>query len=549
MAEKLRWINFRLLFWGLAAASLIAMPLLSLSFGITWDEWLQGHYGKLILRYLLSGGKNHDFMQFAETAYLYGGLFDTFSGFLYSVLFDPLQHFAASNFKDTVLGTSRQDISFSGFYEIRHILNALTGWAAVFFSGLLARKLMNWRAAVLTVLFLLLAPRFLGHSMNNPKDIPFAAAYMLSLFFTLRWLSEWPKVRLSTLCGLSLGFAAAIGTRIGGIILIFYFALFSLVVYFQKRKLSEGGSLRRFIFLSSLTVIAGYAMGLIFWPYAHANPILNPLTALKTFSNFAGAESQIFFAGRLIENSHLPWFYLPLWMGMTIPLAVLMGLGLLLLSLKKMAKAKIAWALLLFAFLFPFLTAMIKRPIMYNGWRHFLFLYPLIAVFAAAGWEFLIEKLRSSKMRKAALAGLALSLYFPLSWMIRNHPNEYVYFNALAGGVEKADMSYETDYWGNCLREAAEWLGDYHNRYFPNQPAIVFSDGSLMSSYPFLARKLGNWYIPHDRVSLETPPHYALLLAKSWRIKKPNFPWPPPGTLYEVKADSATLCAVVAVRS
>jgi len=44
--------------------------------------------------------------------------------------------------------------------------------------------------------------------------------------------------------------------------------------------------------------------------------------------------------------------------------------------------------------------------------------------------------------------GLAVGLAFPLSFMIRYHPHENVYFNRLAGSdYETIKEHYEMDYW------------------------------------------------------------------------------------------------------
>ena len=42
--------------------------------------------------------------------------------------------------------------------------------------------------------------------------------------------------------------------------------------------------------------------------------------------------------------------------------------------------------------------------------------------------------------------------------MTRLHPYEYLYANALAGGLPGIDGSYETDYWAKSHKEAAEWV-------------------------------------------------------------------------------------------
>ncbi len=41
---------------------------------------------------------------------------------------------------------------------------------------------------------MLASPRFIGHAMNNPKDIPFAAAYVFTLYYIVRFQAEAPRV-------------------------------------------------------------------------------------------------------------------------------------------------------------------------------------------------------------------------------------------------------------------------------------------------------------------------------------------------------------------
>jgi hypothetical protein len=42
--------------------------------------------------------------------------------------------------------------------------------------------------------------------------------------------------------------------------------------------------------------------------------------------------------------------------------------------------------------------------------------------------------------------------------MISNHPNQYIYFNELYGGVEKAFGYYELDYYQNSGKVGTDWI-------------------------------------------------------------------------------------------
>lgn len=42
--------------------------------------------------------------------------------------------------------------------------------------------------------------------------------------------------------------------------------------------------------------------------------------------------------------------------------------------------------------------------------------------------------------------------------MAKNHPNDYVYFNELVGGLHGAYGDYETDYYYNALKKGDGWF-------------------------------------------------------------------------------------------
>ena len=46
------------------------MVFLSFNYGIIWDEWIQSQYGKLVLRFILSGGASRECLTFGQTMYL-----------------------------------------------------------------------------------------------------------------------------------------------------------------------------------------------------------------------------------------------------------------------------------------------------------------------------------------------------------------------------------------------------------------------------------------------------------------------------------------------
>jgi hypothetical protein len=109
------------------------------------------------------------------------------------------------------------------------------------------------------------------------------------------------------------------------------------------------------------------------------------------------------------------------------------------------------WLLVLVAYV------LLRRPAMYDGLRHFLFILPPIFIFAGIAFEFLLARIASFWLR----AGLILILIAPgILSLIQLHPYEYTFYNSSIGGTSGAFRSYETDYWLTCYKEAVEKLNE-----------------------------------------------------------------------------------------
>jgi len=536
----------RFLFWVLALIMISTMLIASADFGITWDEWVHAHYGKLILRYFLTGGQDHaSFTTSADiggdlTLNLYGHLFDTVATFVFGLT------------EGSVRRVAFQDIHWSNYYEVRHLVNAAFGFAAILFTGLLAREFGGWRLGCLALLFIFLSPRFFGHSMNNPKDIPFATMYVMSIYYLVRFLRELPKPKWRTLGALALGIALAINVRIGGIILHLYLWLFCLsylVRGIMKHEL-KATEIQSIIFKVLLVSAAGYFGGLIFWPYGHHAPIQNPLNALRQMSDYNAIMLGVLFEGKKILSTNVPWHYIPKWILITTPMVVLLGWCGVVIQLfrNRFRLTSPDWlGVIVLAALFPIGYAIFKHSALYDGWRHMLLVYPPLVILAVLGWQTLFTIARKRWIQGILLGFLILLLGRPLAWMVKNHPHQYVYFNETVGGLDGAFGYYETDYWGNSLRQAAEWLAEDLKQKADYDPIVVSSDGSTMQTAYYLKAKLGEQYTPllpaqHGLQGWD----YGLALSRKWTHDDLlSDSWPPEGTIYTVKADHTVLCAVV----
>jgi hypothetical protein len=175
----------------------------------------------------------------------------------------------------------------------------------------------------------------------------------------------------------------------------------------------------------------------------------------------------VLFRGEFIPGRDVPRSYLPVWFAITLPETYLVALACALIGLYRWlrqpsrvrAERVIGIGLSAVASFLPLIAAIVLRPVVYDGQRHFLFLLPPLACLAGVA---LASVLRAPSVTRWLRYGLLAAWLSLLAWTFRDmytlHPYEYVYFNRLSGGLPAAYQRYETDYWGATYREGIEWV-------------------------------------------------------------------------------------------
>ena len=133
------------------------------------------------------------------------------------------------------------------------------------------------------------------------------------------------------------------------------------------------------------------------------------------------------------------------------------------LDLATMRKDLVSLTIILLSFLILLAYVLLRRPAMYDGFRHFFFILPPVFIFTGLAFGFLSELInslhRKQNSAKWLYAGTILVLAAPgILGAIRLHPYEYTYYNSFVGGTNEAFRQYETDYWLTCYKEAVEKL-------------------------------------------------------------------------------------------
>src|SRR3954462_8069567 len=427
----------------LAVVALIA-SLTFRDYGLGWDDYTHAEYADLLPKMYGSGFKDTGALSFANL-YMYGGGFDMAAALLHKVI--PLE-----------------------LFETRRLLGAVVGVIGLAVTWRLARRVGGPIAGLAALLLLALCPTYYGHMFMNPKDAPFAVAMVILMLGIVRLFEEYPQPSPHSILIVGLGAGLSIGSRVlGGLALIYALVGFAPLLAEEIHRNGARGAARRllrvlYVLLPGL--ILGYlVMGLI-WPWSIMQPE-NPLLALTYFSQFFEKPWKEMFDGALVSVPDMPWSYLPTLFALQLP-EVLLGLCIAgvvgtLVSLPHRdvsARRKTILLMLTSAATLPLLIAMVKRPALYNGIRHFVFVIPPMAVLAglafASAMNWLGENRRS--WQPAAVAIFAFGLLLPLAEMIRLHPYQYTHFNYIAGTVREADDRFMLDYWGLALKQASDGL-------------------------------------------------------------------------------------------
>ena len=426
---------------GTLGALLPLMILLSHDFGVTWDEPVRQGFGKLIVEYYQGKVGISRFQ--SDGARLYGGLFDVTAVGLQSVLpFDP--------------------------YVVRHAWNACFGWLGIVACAALAARMAGPWAGLLAALFAATAPRYLAHSMNNPKDIPFAALAAWSLYAMSRVRFTYPYLPpgLAVATGVAIGLTLSV--RPGGVLFVAYAAGLVVMAIVANRERSP----RRLAATAAAFALLAFVattLPLPVWPWLQTRPYLGLFSAAAEVSHY-NWEGDLLFNGRQYQAGNTPWTYVPVWLVYTVPPVVLAGAGLSLIRLHRGAGDRIRILCLWFAVLFPIAYVIARESTVYDEIRQLLFIIPPLFVLAAVGWWRCLET--ATGWRRVAAAALAVAgLLEPIVFQIRNHPNQVVYFNALVGGPRGAFRWFELDYWGNCHLEAMRRAGVWARE--TRQPVVM----------------------------------------------------------------------------
>jgi hypothetical protein len=335
---------------------------------------------------------------------------------------------------------------------------------AVFVFFLIGRKIFkDWKIGLLGALFLIISPRIFGNSFFNPKDIPFLSAYIISIYTLLLFLDK-KNIFMAVLHGIAT--AAACSIRTPGIIIIpitFFFLFFDLFLSKEswKNYLKAAGLLLSFLIVSAGLIV-------LFNPILYTDPIGNYIKVFNIMKHYPWRGTQ-FYLGHNIGNI-IPWHYSIVWFSVSSPILYLLlfviGMGALITKtvrtrmrahFQALRNIYVAAA----CAILPIFTVIVEKSTLYTNNRQMYFCYPPLLLISLYGFVKLVEYLKKRTIRWQVWVGvvLVLGLAYPVYFMVRYHPYENFYFNALAGSeMSIIKQRFTLDAWGMTAKDGLEYI-------------------------------------------------------------------------------------------
>jgi len=427
-------------------------------YGLSWDEPLFYDYGDA-LGYAYSPSE------------WFSGRFDLENSYGASAedhkTRGPAYLFLARNFVYTLEALGSDSAS------AWHLINFLFFQLGVYFLYRLARRWMQPLPALTASAFFAWQPLIWGQAFINPKDPPFLVFFIGAVCLGFEMVddfetSQTPKIGLLIAAAFCLGIATSI--RVLGpaaAVLVALYGANSLrgsphPRVSNSRPLSKSSQTFSKFFKAFLAYM-GLAILITFvtWPYLWEHPAARFFDVLRFMSDNP-TQLPVLFNGEVFRADAMPRRYLPFMLGATLtePTWFLFFIGAAagyrkLIKTGRSSADLFSLTLVLFWLVSTVFYVVVRKPAVYDGLRHFLFILPPIYIFIGFSFEWITGFLHNNWLR----AGVIVTILFPgILGIIRLHPYEYTYYNSFVGGTSGVFRRYETDYWLTCYKDAVERL-------------------------------------------------------------------------------------------
>ncbi len=403
------------------------------SYGLSWDEPLFYDYADA-LPYAYSPKEWFSGNFNLENAYGSSGTDHANRGPAYILLARPV----VTGFKSLGLDNA----------SAWHLVNFLTFQLGVYLLYRLAKKWMSKPAAVAAAALFAWQPLLWGHSFINPKDPPFLVFFLGAMclgFEMVDSIAENKKDKTIKLLLSAFFLGIATSIRVLGPLAGVLVGMYALSKFKKDTALIF---IRYLVMYAVITILAAF----IVWPYLWTSP-LQKFIEVFGFMSDNPTQLKVLFNGTIYTADGLPRRYLPVLLAFTLtePVWLLFICGLILAAWKSVRQQRLALFLVLLWFVIPASYVILRKPPMYDGFRHFLFMLPPLFLFTGFAFDAILKAFRN-RWGSALLILILLAPGLRSAWQL--HPYEYAYYNSFTGGTSGAFRTFETEFWLTCYREA-----------------------------------------------------------------------------------------------
>lgn len=434
----------------LLAVNIIAGLFIFRDYGLSWDEPLFYDYGNAL-------------------GYAYSPA-EWFSGH-----FDVSNSYGASGDDHKTRGPAYLFLAREPAYLLKalgldtasawHLVNFFFFQLSIYFLYRLATRWMKPYAALAASALFAWQPLLWGHAFINPKDPPFLTFFLMSVclgFEMVDRLAEGnAKVSSVIVPGIILGITTSIrvlGPLAG--LLVFVYFLTSLLP--KKQALRSANPWLYFLGYGATAIVVMF----LTWPFLWENPVARFVDVFRLMSDNP-TNLSVLFNGQVFRAGELPRRYLPFMLTTTLTepvwilfiLGVIAGYWKLLHDRSEQRLGRIVTTALVLGWCLVLVTyVLIRKPAMYDGVRHFLFILPPVFIFAGFAFEFLFGQIQRTALSWLYAGSVGLLLLPGIVGIVRLHPYEYTYYNSFVGSTDGVFRTYETDYWLTCYKDAVKEL-------------------------------------------------------------------------------------------
>lgn len=354
-------------------------------------------------------------------------------------------------------------------YLMRHYFTFLICFAGYVFFFLALKRLFekNKIVPILGTLMIALYPRFFAIQCVDLKNLVFASLNMVTIFFMVMAVDK-EKSLWEMLFGCSVALAA--NTRMMAVLYIVlvvgYYILVDMTQLISDKRAGRKNEYRKVIARGGkyCWVMVSFAL---FWilitPKAWTDPVSIFFNTYEKFSNYTSWNGTMVFMGRIITCDEMPWYYLFIWFGISIPVMYLvLFVAAHILLARDFSKCDNKWVRLISTYKWPLCMALLfwgsvwavilLRSRIYVGWHHMYFVFVPFCVLACFGLDEIIKRV---KQRRIVVGAVIVLLMLQCFWMIYNHPRESSYFNIIG---KPFAAQFDREEWRLCSLSLYEWI-------------------------------------------------------------------------------------------